>query len=176
MLSRALPLGLNALWFGVLEFLVIFISEFVLWVWNPVGQWRTDQEIKSQALLTSPPHFPWVGFQPPPPYSCAPPTTATGCLGAGKLKAQGLGVDGQWYLGAGQGCCPHRVGSTIACSLGTEWGPITCPQSRYWACSQSFLPRRLQPLTGPREVKIDWTSLSPPGPYIFILLWALWIT
>ena len=52
MLSKALSLRFNSLWFGVLEFLVTFISEFVLWAWNPVEQWSTSQEFKMKVLVT----------------------------------------------------------------------------------------------------------------------------
>ena len=52
MLSKALSLWFNSLWFGVLEFLVTFISEFVLWAWNPVEQWSTSQEFKMKVLVT----------------------------------------------------------------------------------------------------------------------------
>lgn len=146
MLTGPRTWGFNALWFGLLEFLIIFTFECVL---PPV-----------QSHLVSPLHTPLMDFQPPSSYSCPLLMWQLDCHEVGRLEAQDLGAGGQWHLGQGKAAAVH---TGLAASLYAQRKlsgnllPIPNSGAEY---IPSFLAGRLQSLMGPWEMEIDLTSLS----------------
>ena len=72
----------------------------------------------------------WGGFQPPHPCFCALPALATGLHWGWGPGGPGPGSGQPVFSRDRTRLLSPLSGSTTACSMGTEWGPIVFPQSR----------------------------------------------